>query len=479
MFHRRYQTYAKLVLIADIAAGLLALFVSYHFRRYLVLIAPDEWSGRFNPELLPFSDYLVFFLAFLPCWVLLLATTQRYPQLLEVSLKQQLLRIVQFVFVTAFAAGFLSYAFKLLISRPVLLTLLILTGILQCLIRIGFYWLLWSRNVVAHNLVNIVIVGANGRAAAMAQLLGKLKAWGYRVEGYVSTRPDEPEITGLPRLGKLEDLPAILAEREGIDEVVFVGSDARDLGDFEGLITYCEDLGVRTRLALDFFPTSASRVSLEFLEQVPLLTFSTAPDHDMSLMAKRAADFIIAFASLVFLSPLLLLLAAAIKFTSPGPIFYRQTRCGLYGRRFRLIKFRTMINGAEDKLWEIRHLNEMDGPVFKMRNDPRVTPFGRFLRKSSLDELPQLWNVVRGEMSIVGPRAPLPEEVKYYATKQKRRLSVKPGITCLWQVSGRSDIDFHRWMEMDLEYIDNWSFWLDLLIMLKTIPAVFTGRGAR
>ncbi len=479
MFHRRYQTYAKLMLVADIAAGLLALFLSYHFRRYLVLIAPDEWSDRFNPLLLPFSDYLVFFLAFLPCWVLLLATTQRYPQLLEVSLKQQLLRIVQFVFAAAFAAGFLSYAFKLLISRPVLLTLLILTGILQCLIRIGFYWLLWSRNVVAHNLVNIVIVGANGRAEAMAQLLGKLKAWGYRVEGYVSTRPDEPELTRLPRLGKLEDLPAILAEREGIDEVVFVGSDARDLGDFEGLISYCEDLGVRTRLALDFFPTSASRVSLEFLEQVPLLTFSTAPDHDMSLMAKRAADFIIAFASLVFLSPLLLLVAAAIKFTSPGPVFYRQTRCGLYGRRFRLIKFRTMIDGAEDRLWEIRHLNEMDGPVFKMRNDPRVTPFGRFLRKSSLDELPQLWNVVRGEMSIVGPRAPLPEEVKYYATKQKRRLSVKPGITCLWQVSGRSDIDFHRWMEMDLEYIDNWSFWLDLIIMLKTIPAVFTGRGAR
>ncbi len=479
MFRRRYQTYAKLMLAADIAAGLLALYLSYHFRYYLVLIAPQEWAQHFNPELLPFSDYFVFFLAFLPCWVLLLATTQRYPQLLEVSLKQQFLRILQFVLAAAFAAGFLSYAFKLLISRPVLLILLILTGILQYLIRVAFYWLLWSRNVVAHNLVNILIVGANGRAEVMAQLLGKLKAWGYRVEGYVSTRPDEPELTRLPRLGKLEDLPGILAEREGIDEIVFVGSDVRDLEDFEGLISFCEDLGVRTRLALDFFPTSASRVSLEFLEQVPLLTFSTAPDHDMSLIAKRAADFIIALSSLVVFSPVLLFLAAAIKFTSPGPVFYRQTRCGLYGRRFKLIKFRTMIDGAEDKLWEIRHLNEMDGPVFKMRNDPRVTPFGRFLRKSSLDELPQLWNVIKGEMSIVGPRSPLPEEVKYYATKQKRRLSVKPGITCLWQVSGRSDIDFHRWMEMDLEYIDNWSFWLDVLIMLKTIPAVFTGRGAR
>jgi lipopolysaccharide/colanic/teichoic acid biosynthesis glycosyltransferase len=138
-----------------------------------------------------------------------------------------------------------------------------------------------------------------------------------------------------------------------------------------------------------------------------------------------------------------------------------------------------MIHGAEDRLWEIRHLNEMDGPVFKMRNDPRVTPLGRFLRKFSIDELPQLWNVIKGEMSIVGPRAPLPEEVEHYAIGQRRRLSVKPGITCLWQVSGRSDISFQKWMEMDLQYIDNWSFWLDLRIMLKTIPAVFTGRGAR
>ncbi|MFB3902281.1 MAG: sugar transferase [Acidobacteriota bacterium] len=467
------------MLIADIGAGLSALYLSYHFRYYLVLFAPPAWSDRFNPELLPFSDYLVFFLAFLPCWVLLLATTQRYPLLLEVPLKQQFLRVIQFVFAAGFVAGFLSYAFKLIISRPVLLTLLLLTGVLLSLIRVAFYWLLWSRNVVTHNLINIVIVGANGRAETMAQLLGKFRSWGYRVEGYVSTRPDEPELAGLPRLGELDDLPAILSEREGIEEVVFVGSDVRDLEDFEELITFCEELGVRTRLALDFFPTSASRVSLEFLEHVPLLTFSTVPDHDMSLIAKRVADFVIALAGLVVLSPVLLLLAAAVKFTSPGPVFYRQTRCGLYGRRFRLIKFRTMIDGAEDKLWEIRHLNEMNGPVFKMRNDPRVTPFGRFLRRSSLDELPQLWNVIKGEMSIVGPRAPLPEEVKYYANKQKRRLSVKPGITCLWQVSGRNDIDFHRWMEMDLEYIDNWSFWLDLLIMLKTIPAVFTGRGAR
>ncbi|MEE8586761.1 MAG: exopolysaccharide biosynthesis polyprenyl glycosylphosphotransferase, partial [Acidobacteriota bacterium] len=218
---------------------------------------------------------------------------------------------------------------------------------------------------------------------------------------------------------------------------------------------------------------------LERLDDLPLITFSMVPDHSLSLAAKRMTDFGIAVGMLALWSPLMLLVAALIKFTSPGPVFYRQTRRGRFGRPFTLVKFRTMHQGAEDRLWEIRHLNEMDGPVFKMRNDPRVTPLGRFLRLSSIDELPQLWNVIKGEMSVVGPRAPLGEEVRHYTFKQRRRLSVKPGITCLWQISGRNDIDFQKWMELDLEYIDNWTFWLDIRIILRTIPAVLTARGAR
>ena len=245
------------------------------------------------------------------------------------------------------------------------------------------------------------------------------------------------------------------------------------------MIRLCGELGVRTRVAAEFFPTSTSRVSLEFLENLPLITFSTVPEHNVGIIAKRMVDFLVAAVMLIVLFPLMLVTAILIKITSPGPVLYRQVRCGLYGRRFRLVKFRTMVDGAEDKLWEIKHLNEMEGPVFKMRNDPRVTAVGRFLRKFSVDELPQVWNVIKGEMSLVGPRAPLLEEVENYATKQRRRLSVKPGITCLWQVSGRNDIDFNEWMELDLQYIDNWSFWLDIRIMLMTIPAVFTGRGAR
>ncbi len=171
-------------------------------------------------------------------------------------------------------------------------------------------------------------------------------------------------------------------------------------------------------------------------------------------------------------------IALLIKITAGGQVLYRQTRCGLNGRRFTLYKFRTMIEGAEERQRELLHLNEMDGPVFKLKQDPRVTWIGRFLRRFSLDELPQLWNVLRGDMSLVGPRPPIPDEVARYQRWQRRRLSMKPGLTCLWQISGRNQIDFDRWMKLDLEYIDSWSPWLDVKILLKTVPAVLSGRGA-
>jgi len=263
-----------------------------------------------------------------------------------------------------------------------------------------------------------------------------------------------------------------------VDEIIFVGAQPQDNRQFQEVLKLCEELGIRTRIAADFFPTSTSRVSLDFLEELPLITFSTAPDQSVALVVKRIMDCVLASALLALAAPFLLLIMGLIKFTSPGSVFYRQVRRGLYGREFRLVKFRSMVEGAEDQLREIRHLNEMDGPVFKMRKDPRVTPLGRILRRYSIDELPQLANVLRGEMSLVGPRAPLPEEVRHYSRSQRRRLSVKPGITCLWQISGRNELDFEKWMKLDLQYIDQWSLKLDLWILLKTIPAVVWGRGA-
>jgi exopolysaccharide biosynthesis polyprenyl glycosylphosphotransferase len=209
-----------------------------------------------------------------------------------------------------------------------------------------------------------------------------------------------------------------------------------------------------------------------------MLSLTRTPSDELALAAKRLFDITVSFLVLFLLSPVFLAVAAAIKLDSPGPVFFRQRRVGLQGRTFDIFKLRSMYLDAEARLESLRTHNEMSGPVFKMKNDPRITRVGRFLRRTSLDEFPQFWNVLRGEMSVVGPRPPLPSEVRQYKRWQRRRLSVKPGITCIWQISGRNNIDFDRWMELDLEYIDQWSLWTDFQICLKTIPAVLGTRGA-
>jgi exopolysaccharide biosynthesis polyprenyl glycosylphosphotransferase len=280
-----------------------------------------------------------------------------------------------------------------------------------------------------------------------------------------------------PSLGRITDLVPVLM-REVIDEVIFLIEKGR-LQQYEEALLVAERHGVRAHVSLDIFPHVLARPVLEELDGIPLLSFTTTPSNPLQLTVKRAID--LAVSSLLFLAtlPIQALAVLAIKLSSPGPVYFRQTRCGLNGRLFKLMKFRTMYEGAEDHLHEISHLNEMTGPVFKASKDPRLTLVGRILRRLSIDELPQLWNVIRGDMSLVGPRPPLPEEVARYAPWQRRRLSMAPGITCLWQVSGRNELDFDRWMELDLKYIDTWSPMLDLKILLKTVPAVLSGRGAR
>ena len=249
----------------------------------------------------------------------------------------------------------------------------------------------------------------------------------------------------------------------------------------ESVIKVCELEGVEAWLVADFFGTQIARASLDELFGHPLLVFRSAPETSWQSLAKMLIDFFGSVVLLILLSPLFLLIAAAIKCVSPGPVFFKQQRSGLSGAPFTLYKFRTMVTNAEQFKHELEAMNEMRGPVFKVTNDPRVTRIGKWLRRYSLDELPQLFNVLRGEMSLVGPR-PLPvDEVKRFNDlAHRRRLSVKPGITCLWQISGRNQIaDFKEWVRLDLEYIDNWSLWLDLKILLRTIPVVFAATGAR
>jgi exopolysaccharide biosynthesis polyprenyl glycosylphosphotransferase len=246
-------------------------------------------------------------------------------------------------------------------------------------------------------------------------------------------------------------------------------------------VNACEREGVEAWLVADFFRTQISRASFDNFYGRPVMVFRSAPDSSWQSVAKSMMDFAGALAGLVMLSLPLLVIALAIKFTSPGPVFFRQKRSGLNGRPFTIYKFRTMVVDAEQRQKELAAKNEMTGPVFKVTNDPRVTSVGKFLRKYSLDEFPQLFNILFGEMSLVGPR-PLPvDEVKRFDDFSDRsRLSVKPGLTCLWQISGRNNVtDFKEWVRLDLEYIDHWSIWLDLKILLQTIPVVLAGTGAK
>jgi exopolysaccharide biosynthesis polyprenyl glycosylphosphotransferase len=248
----------------------------------------------------------------------------------------------------------------------------------------------------------------------------------------------------------------------------------------EAAVRACELEGIEVWLMADFFRTQISRTTFDDFFGQSIMVFRAVPEASWQGVGKQLLDFFGAAALLILLTLPLALVALLIRFTTPGPIFFRQQRSGLNGRPFTLYKFRTMVTNAEQLQHELAAMNEMSGPVFKLVNDPRITPLGRLLRKSSVDELPQLWNVLRGEMSLVGPR-PLPvDEVKrFHDPAHRRRLSVKPGLTCLWQVSGRNKVkDFKDWVRLDLEYIDNWSLWLDVKILCRTLPVVVMGVGA-
>jgi exopolysaccharide biosynthesis polyprenyl glycosylphosphotransferase len=267
---------------------------------------------------------------------------------------------------------------------------------------------------------------------------------------------------------------------ETVDIVVF-SVEENVMPQIREALLACEAEGIEAWVAADFIQTLFTRVQFDQFAGQPLLIYRTAPAISWELVAKRILDVSGAFVLLIVTSPIILLVAMLIRWTSPGPVIFWQNRSGLHGRPFRMYKFRSMVTNAEQARAELESMNEMSGPVFKVKNDPRVTPLGRWLRKTSLDELPQLWNVLRGEMSLVGPRPlPLYETANFGDISQRRRMSVRPGLTCLWQVRGRSQItDFKDWVRLDLEYIDRWTLWLDIEILMRTVPVVLFGWGAK
>lgn len=332
----------------------------------------------------------------------------------------------------------------------------------------------------------ILLVGRNPAVHALLDSIRRNPHFGVEVVGVVDAPRGFPyrhpaSLVALPggvrELGSTEDLPRILAGMP-VDEVLILLPLRSCYTLIEGILKICEQAGTVAKLAPDLFQVNLARRTISWVGDVPFITYFTGPRESLELTVKRLLDLLGGTLLLLAVSPLFLAIAIAVRLSSPGPVFFRQKRAGLNGRTFEMLKFRSMYVDAEARKKELAKLNEMDGPVFKIKKDPRITPVGRVLRRFSLDELPQLLNVVRGDMSLVGPRPPVPEEVASYDWWQRRRLSFRPGLTCIWQVSGRNEIGFKDWMEMDLAYIDNWSLALDFVLLLRTIPVVLTGKGA-
>lgn len=325
----------------------------------------------------------------------------------------------------------------------------------------------------------VLIVGTGPEAVEIRRRIEAHPEQGLRVVGHLRAAEESTEAdpAAAPVLGLLDDLKKIV-ESQVVDDVVFAVPFHQMLA-CARQVAWCEEIGVSAHLKADFVQTLVARTYPTDLDGIPMLTVAATPQDAVSLLVKRALDVVVSAWCLLLLSPVMIVCAILVRLTSAGPAFFRQDRVGLNGRIFTLLKFRSMYRDAERRRAELEPLNEASGPVFKIRRDPRITPVGRVLRRFSLDELPQLWNVLRGDMSLVGPRPPIPDEVKRYERWQRRRLSMKPGITCLWQVSGRSRLGFDEWMRLDLAYIDNWSLALDLKILLRTVPAVLLARGAQ
>ncbi len=339
---------------------------------------------------------------------------------------------------------------------------------------------LWNLRQQGINARQILLVGSNTRTLDLARLLQRNAQYGYKIVGFVEDEDDRChhlESLGLKRLGKFDEIEALL-NRLVIDEL-HVGLPVRSYYEvIQQMADLCLGVGVSLRLVADIFPLKIATSRIHQIEGVPMLSLTMVSENQAQLAVKRMLDILIAGAALLACAPIMLVVAAAVKFTSPGPVFFLQERVGLNQRKFKMIKFRSMVPDAELQRHEMEHLNESDGPIFKIKNDPRITPVGRFIRRYSIDELPQLINVLRGEMSLVGPRPHPTKEVMRYNWHHRRRLSVKPGMTGLAQVSGRSDLSWDDSVELDLRYIDGWDIFTDVYILMRTFRAVLAADGA-
>lgn len=471
----------QLLMNAFRAADVVVMAVAFAVAMFM----SSQWEGE------RFQDFLsvrikvsnvILFVCFVVVWQLILHSQGLYRSHRIGRMRTEWWQVTKAVLLAVIGLAAMALLFRIAAIGRVFLTVFLLSVLpLTLLMRTGLRFALGFAREHGRNLRNAVIVGCGPRGAAIGRELWSRPELGYLLLGYIDDipAPKGTRHSGSEKLlGSLAEVDRLL-QNEEIDEV-FVALPVKSYYEtIDRVITMCIDLGLLVRIPAESFESRFASANIDYLEDNAFLTLGPIKESTSGQITKRVVDTVASAIAIVALLPVFAVIAFAIKVDSRGPAFFVQERVGLGRRRFRMVKFRTMYSDAEERLKELEARNEVHGAAFKIRNDPRVTRIGRILRKLSLDELPQFFNVLVGDMSFVGPR-PLPvrDFERFHEQWQKRRFSVKPGLTCLWQVHGRHEISFEHWMELDLQYIDNWSLKLDFEILLKTIPAVLRGSGA-
>jgi len=472
----------KAMIIFDVFVVSFAFFIAYFLRQrfhvfYKLDLIPSTQVVADKIE--SFSVYLIIFFFVVPLWSAMLYLNGMYRSLRTRTLLEIVWSVTKSSFFVTLAFGTIVFLFKLEFISRIFFAIFLVTSLTFIILeKIALFSIMHYVRGHGFNYRTLLVVGTGKRAASFIKRIQDHPEWGFQILGLVEDEPGRgiERVNGIKVIGNINDIQEIL-HRHAIDEVIFVVPRSR-LNHMESAIYKCEMEGIKATVTVDLFDMKIARACISEIDGIPLVTFKTTVAKEWQLFAKRAMDIVLSGLGIIILSPFLLMAAILIKFTSSGPILFKQQRLGFNGRKFLLYKFRTMYRGAQEILSKVKDVNEMDKPDFKKEKVQWITPVGRFLRKFSIDELPQLLNVFAGHMSLIGPRPTVPDEVSLYESWQRRRFSMKPGVTCLWQIRGRNKIGHEEWMKLDLEYLDNWSLWLDFKILVRTIPTVLFGIGA-
>jgi exopolysaccharide biosynthesis polyprenyl glycosylphosphotransferase len=482
MIKEKAEAIRKAMLFLDILVVALSFLLAFLIRQKIPeafqLGFLPRWEFMKDPSA-SLNDYLVLLFLSAPIWCVSLYWNGIYRNLRTRRLFEVVLVISKSALFALVGFGTLIFLLKMeSISRLFIVIFIGLSFLFIMIEKIMIVLIMRYLRRKGRDVHRILMVGKGKRAIHMIRKIKDHPEWGLQILGAIDDEPGKgpTRFAGVPFMGYLNDLEMIL-KNEAIDEVMFILPRSR-LNFIEKAVQVCETVGIKATVAMDLFDLKLAKCRNRELGGVPFVSFETTVANEAQLLFKRIMDILISGVGIVVGLPIFIIIGVLIKVSSRGPVLFKQTRAGLNGREFVLFKFRTMYEGADLERADMAKLNEMEGPVFKIKRDPRINGVGRVLRKFSLDELPQLFNVIAGHMSLIGPRAMATYEVEKIKPWQRRRLSMRPGLTGLWQISGRSTVDFDRWMELDLQYLDNWSIGLDIKILIKTIPVVFFGIGA-